>query len=1464
MPELLHTFNSGKMNKDLDERLVPNGQYRDALNLELSTSEGSNVGALQTVLGNTLNSNKSLNPTTGVVTEWTSNFISDLSNPKVIGTHRDNINEKIYWFIASDSISTIAEYDQIDDVIVPIVVDTQSILNFSANYLITGISALEGLLMWTDDQTEPKLINIEQWREASVDFGTHTVFNGRDFLESDLTVIKKYPLTAPELSLANTRAVDSNGDPAVVSNVTSATFTQVDPGDPTEIIANPPGTSKTLNWLQTPLPFFRVGDTLLLTTSAEDDDSNPQNYEARVQVTSIPAGNEQPYAVVSVLSVSENVQTGDLQWDTILEEDDPLFEFKFPRFAYRWKYEDNQYSSYSPFTSVAFLPGEFEYNPLKGYNLGMRNSLRQCTISEFITSDIPADVVEVDLLYKESGKNNVYKIDTFKKDDEIWLIDKFEIESEIISSVIPANQLIRPWDNVPRKAKSLEVSGNRLIFGNYLHNFTLLNNLNTPIKPSIATIIEPNPTYTDNNNENIGQPIPGMAYPSIKSQRTYQVGVVYHDKYGRQTPVFTSESAARKLPKIEANFYNRISAKIESLPPEGFTHFSFYVKENSQPYYNLAMDRWYASDDQNVWISFPSAERNKVKEDSFLELKKRHDTNDFVSEPARYKVIAISDEAPLFIKEKIQSYGALSTNFLETGFPLEDYSYVDIPKTAFEESTIFDASKQSDSIVRIIGGSNKSNWYDIISTSFLETGGERYRVAIQGRFGPDISFTSTDGTYENRVTSGLSIEMAVKKTENKAEFEGRFFVKLYRDSTLEANVLTTANADEYAINTSLKVGYVSAGSNLGRSWWQNYGANWFIDDAYAIVGGTGDGYSETNGTFNIDISFGGIWPEGSDFNVGRTVYSEYKDFVDAIESTGTRFRWKEDGQETVYEITSSSNKSRIRNYRKSSRTASFNDGSNKRKRWSITAKIVSDPPSNGFSPIVGNALKGASAYSMEILTPFYLEKSFTSTIPGIWETEPIEATELELYYKASNILPIVNHNDTHYLPWHNCFSFGNGVESDRIRDDFNSPMIGNGPIVSSILDEPYAEERRSTGFIYSGIFNSISGVNNLNQFIQGEKITLDLNPRFGSIQKLWSRDTDLIAFCEDKILTVPANKDVLYSAGGNASLTASNRVLGTPRSYAGEYGISKNPESFANYGFRAYFTDKARGAVMRLSSMPGGGGDGLTPISSVGMDAFFADNLAVSTSMIGGYDDNKKAYNLSINGLTSTWANKLKANKKVNGEWVEYTPTSTVVTFKEDVKGWQTRKSFDNVEGLISLNNRLYTFKEGLLWEHGTSDSVRVNFYGVQYDSSINLLINAQPNSIKSYNTLNYSGTKSREYVYSNNTYTDISIAEVKSAGIIPTSSSLSETGWYTKYIETDVQKGGVDQFLNKEGKWFQYIKGDETFFNTNSDNNIDSSDFSVQGIGRATSITGDLEMTLNNVHVYVSPSCFTDINNLP
>ncbi len=53
MAELKRGFSGAKMNKDLDERLVKSGDYREALNVQVSTSDGSDVGSLQTLKGNT-------------------------------------------------------------------------------------------------------------------------------------------------------------------------------------------------------------------------------------------------------------------------------------------------------------------------------------------------------------------------------------------------------------------------------------------------------------------------------------------------------------------------------------------------------------------------------------------------------------------------------------------------------------------------------------------------------------------------------------------------------------------------------------------------------------------------------------------------------------------------------------------------------------------------------------------------------------------------------------------------------------------------------------------------------------------------------------------------------------------------------------------------------------------------------------------------------------------------------------------------------------------------------------------------------------------------------------------------------------------------------------------------------------------------------------------------------------------
>ena len=385
------------------------------------------------------------------------------------------------------------------------------------------------------------------------------------------------------------------------------------------------------------------------------------------------------------------------------------------------------------------------------------------------------------------------------------------------------------------------------------------------------------------------------------------------------------------------------------------------------------------------------------------------------------------------------------------------------------------------------------------------------------------------------------------------------------------------------------------------------------------------------------------------------------------------------------------------------------------------------------------------------------------------------------------------------LPYFNCYSFGNGVESDRIRDDFNAVTIGKGVKASTVLPELYKEEQRTNGLIYSGIYNSNSSINNLNQFIAAEKITKDVPPTYGSIQKLKARDTNLVAFCEDKILKIVAYKDALYSADGKPQLIASNNVLGNISSFAGEFGISKNPESYAEDSFRMYCTDKQRGKVLRIS------GHGITPISEVGMEDYFADNLKNKDILLGTFDDRKQEYNLT-----------LKNNTPRAGF------PDVTVSFSETAKGWTSFKSFIPESGL-SINNNYYTLKNGELWQHHVNET-RNSFYGDDnYNSYVDVLFNEQSETVKSFASMKYEGTQSKitENLTDNEYYNNI-----------------GKPGWYVESGITDLQEAGEMEFKKKEGKYFSYMKGKPV----TEAKDLNSKEFSFQGIDLLQSIVDNGE----------------------
>ncbi len=383
------------------------------------------------------------------------------------------------------------------------------------------------------------------------------------------------------------------------------------------------------------------------------------------------------------------------------------------------------------------------------------------------------------------------------------------------------------------------------------------------------------------------------------------------------------------------------------------------------------------------------------------------------------------------------------------------------------------------------------------------------------------------------------------------------------------------------------------------------------------------------------------------------------------------------------------------------------------------------------------------------------------------------------------------------IPWFNCYSFSNGVESDRVRDDFNAPTIANGVKASTVF-ENFKEENREHSLIFSGIYNSTSGVNRLNEFIQAEPITKDLNPIYGSIQKLVARDTDIVALCEDKVLKILANKSALFNADGNTNVTSNNAVLGTAIPFSGEFGVSKNPESVVLSGYRVYFTDKFRGAVLRLSN------DGITPISEYGMSDYFKDSLKDAAVCIGSFNDRLGEYDLSIHTKPTSLRKK----------------SVQTISFNESANGWSSFRSYAKEQG-VSLDGEYYTFKHGNIYEHSLQ-TFRNCFYGVVHShnafsfgsSTITLAAPINPNIAVGDIVFTSSGANGDSYVDNNALTEGTTITSISGNVITLSSNTLVGTGSGVLVTRGKFSNSTITTIFNdapSSVKSFQYLKYEGT-----------------------------------------------------
>ena len=298
------------------------------------------------------------------------------------------------------------------------------------------------------------------------------------------------------------------------------------------------------------------------------------------------------------------------------------------------------------------------------------------------------------------------------------------------------------------------------------------------------------------------------------------------------------------------------------------------------------------------------------------------------------------------------------------------------------------------------------------------------------------------------------------------------------------------------------------------------------------------------------------------------------------------------------------------------------------------------------------------------------------------------------------------------------------IEESRIRGGYNNTSVDFGA-KAYIVEEDTDASFLGNSLIYSGPFNSRTGINKTNVFSVGEDITKSADPANGSIQKLFAADSNLNVFQELKVSRALIDKDAIYSAEGGGSVTSSNLVIGVLQPYAGEYGISKNPESFAQYGYNQYFADKNNNVILELNR------SGITEISAFGMKNFFRtslesiDNSISEGYVTAGFDIHNKQYVASLRG-----------NPVFNFNENNY----FTLSYDSKYNGWVSFYSYQP-EQMFSLKDNFYSVKGGKLFEHYSELVSRGSFYGTSYPSTINFIVNDNPVKSKSFLTIAYEGS---------------------------------------------------------------------------------------------------------------------------
>tara|TARA_R110001606_G_scaffold259284_3_gene407026 strand:+ start:4655 stop:9766 length:5112 start_codon:yes stop_codon:yes gene_type:complete len=1236
-------FIAGKMNKSVDERLLPPGQYVDALNVRLGSTETTEIGAVENSKGNT--------KVTNILYKN-----EEMSNAVCIGSYADGINQNMYWFVhdSNNSNSTSGKIDMIlsynaSTNVTKYLVISQTVLNFNSTYLITGVNLIGDLLFFTDNLNPPRVININ-----------------RDYA---------YPTTEDN-------------------------FTEED----ISLIVKPPG-------------FSQYENTLLL-----------------------------PPVQEFVLAAPKLVL-----FDTPSQEENYIKD-KFLCFAYRFRYLDNQYSATSLFTTPAFEPNDFKLDYDTLTNSGMEN--RYNTV-EITFSTGPQNVIGIDVLYKESGKNTIFLIEKYKKSEEGWSDNSFRsinFGKKKVYTLLGEDELLRTFDNVPLLAQAQSVMGNRVMFGNYTDGRNMVDAENLPVAIDYSVEVQElndefvallNPTrIATSQNWNISatqfqstlgfntfyantssanniifsgsESIPvGSAFRweiQLRTTSTQSItqSVTGFPDTGEYISSTSTEPITLDFNFITQNSYNSVNAMLNSAEfsdAVGVTNFQPISNSNNG---NTLTDLF------NTAIVAPGPNNpglNALNLSPFIQTEHTltgissttvdegwglviaGDTFDLKVPAVEYTFVDVSTNVTSRYYEYFQTVNNGITGSLDTLsnrlslHSNRDYSVGIIYMDEYGRSstvltntdnTIHVSPKGAEFVNRLqVSISNPPPFWATRYKFAIKPSATTYETIYITVFtrdffdpamfwfrlvGQDQALVSAGDTLivkaENFFVFPIVVTLEVLEVEPKGRGEidgvvgalGNSLPGLYF-SAKPTGFDPSDQTKIYQYNTkSAKTKSTSCGPNPTDDQQVVYPVNDGTVN-YAIPAGT---------VIQIDMritrgSYGGGLNPGNPDDNESVDWAWDQEYI-STEAYPNFYDWFEGQQiDNFVQGTRNSGGKEITGHYNGTIENFVQDIGIPGGCYNYSVQFLADPNTGLLSLVLSSGVaRGGPGFDKRPARTSVQITVITNGAVVVLETVPAPA-DPNIYYEGSENFNIafdpVQNKRIHFankqnqgiatnlpaicdIAFGNCYGFGNGVESYKILDEAAQNQFALGERVSAVSSLPYIESNRIASVTYSGIYNGQTNLNNSNEFNLALANFKDCEIVYGPIMKLYSRNTNLLVLQEDRISYILTGVNLLSDAAGGGAITSIPEVLANQIARTEENGISFNPESFASFGDSVYFTDTKRNAVLKLTATERG--DLLEIISDLGMRSYFRDNFypQIDTQKLGGYDPYMDEYVLNNNPIT--------------------------------------------------------------------------------------------------------------------------------------------------------------------------------------------------------------------------------------